>query len=150
MADNIVLKNEETNNLGRIEMAPEVLEIIIGIAAAKVDGVYSMRGSLANNISALLGRQNRGKGVKLSNTDTDLAVDVYTFLNYGVSVPKVANEIQEKVRQQVLFMTGIELAAVLCPKLSEINFSQSPKVRDGPLIRLVKSRLCGRFVSLRC
>lgn len=71
-----------------------------------------MRGSLANNISALLGRQNRGKGVKLSNTDTDLAVDVYTFLNYGVSVPKVANEIQEKVRQQVLFMTGIELAAV--------------------------------------
>ena len=112
MADNIVLKNEETNDLGRIEMAPEVLEIIIGIAAAKVDGVYSMRGSLANNISALLGRQNRGKGVKLSNTDTDLAVDVYTFLNYGVSVPKVANEIQEKVRQQVLFMTGIELAAV--------------------------------------
>ena len=103
MADNIVLKNEETNDLGRIEMAPEVLEIIIGIAAAKVDGVYSMRGSLANNISALLGRQNRGK---------DLAVDVYTFLNYGVSVPKVANEIQEKVRQQVLFMTGIELAAV--------------------------------------
>ena len=37
MADNIVLKNEETNDLGRIEMAPEVLEIIIGIAAAKVD-----------------------------------------------------------------------------------------------------------------
>ena len=33
-------------------------------------------------------------------------------MNYGVSVPKVAAQIQEKVRQQVLFMTGIEILGV--------------------------------------
>ena len=74
-----------------------------------------MRGSLANSLTELIGRKNRGRGrgVKGREARQDgLLVDVYVFLNYGVSVPKVACEIQDKVRQQVLFMTGLEIAGV--------------------------------------
>ncbi|KRN88667.1 Asp23/Gls24 family envelope stress response protein [Ligilactobacillus ceti] len=109
--NNIVLTSQEPS-LGEVRIAPEVIEIIIGIAASKVDGVYSMRGSLANSLSELFGRHSRGKGVKLEKDDSQLSVDVYAFLDYGVAVPKVAVSIQEKVRQQVLFMTGLELAEV--------------------------------------
>ncbi|EAC3855199.1 Asp23/Gls24 family envelope stress response protein, partial [Listeria monocytogenes] len=42
--------------LGEIVIAPEVIEIIIGIAASKVEGVYGMRGTLANSVTELLGR----------------------------------------------------------------------------------------------
>ncbi|MDO5741995.1 MAG: Asp23/Gls24 family envelope stress response protein, partial [Vagococcus sp.] len=34
------------------------------------------------------------------------------YLNYGVSVPKVALSMQEKVKEQVLFMTDLELKEV--------------------------------------
>ena len=33
-------------------------------------------------------------------------------MNYGVSVPKVALEMQDRVKQQVLFMTDIDLVEV--------------------------------------
>ena len=71
-----------------------------------------MHGSIANSFSKLFGRQDRKQGVKLGAAQNELKVDVNVFLNYGVSVPKVASEIQDKVSQQVLFMTGLQLASV--------------------------------------
>ena len=38
------------DSLGEIVIAPEVIEVIIGIAASKVEGVYGMRGTFANNV----------------------------------------------------------------------------------------------------
>ena len=110
--DNYIVLASDEPSLGTVQIAPEVIEVIIGIAARKVDGVYSMRGTLANNFSELFGRQSRGKGVKLNQDDQGLKVDVYAYLNYGVSVPKVAEAIQEKVKQQVMFMTDLTLNQV--------------------------------------
>ena len=36
---------------GRVVIAPEVIEVIIGIAASKVEGVYGMRGTFASNVA---------------------------------------------------------------------------------------------------
>ncbi|MCP9327739.1 Asp23/Gls24 family envelope stress response protein [Liquorilactobacillus satsumensis] len=110
--NNNILIETEKPRLGQIEIAPEVIEIIIGIATSQVKGVYSMRGSLASSLNELFGRKSRGKGVRLEQEDQALKVEVYVFLNYGVSVPKVALEIQEKVKQQLFFMTGLKLTGV--------------------------------------
>ena len=40
MADEKNLVLETNHELGEIVIAPEVIEVIIGIAASKVDGVY--------------------------------------------------------------------------------------------------------------
>lgn len=112
MADekNFVLNaNQE---LGEIVIAPEVIEVIIGIAASKVDGVYGMRGTFANNVRELLGRSAHGKGVYLTIDESGIKVDLYCYIKYGVSVPKAAMAIQERVKQQVLFMTDVALAEV--------------------------------------
>lgn len=97
---------------GDVVIAPEVLETIIGIAAAKIDGVHGMRGNLASNVTKLLGKQAHRNGVSLNILDEGISVDLYCYLNYGVSVPKVALEMQEKVKQQVLNMTDLELLDV--------------------------------------
>ncbi|MGX7350776.1 hypothetical protein RU97_GL000511 [Enterococcus canis] len=107
---NLVIENKD--NLGEIVIAPEVIEIIIGIAASKVEGVYGMRGTFASNVTELLGRASHGKGVYLKIEEDGLKIDIYCYLNYGVSVPKVALEMQERVKQQVLFMTDLDLAEV--------------------------------------
>ncbi|QIL45595.1 Asp23/Gls24 family envelope stress response protein [Vagococcus coleopterorum] len=107
-----VIGNEQDNKNGSVIIAPEVIEVIIGIAAAKVDGVYGMRGGIASNVNELFGRAAHGKGVTLSQDENGVAVELFCYLNYGVTVPKVALEMQEKVKEQVLFMTDIELAEV--------------------------------------
>ncbi|HIW72152.1 MAG TPA: Asp23/Gls24 family envelope stress response protein [Candidatus Levilactobacillus faecigallinarum] len=108
---NIILESKEPA-LGKIEVAPQVLEIIVGIAASQTDGVARMRGSLANSVNELFGRKEHGKGVKLMFDGDELAVDVYVYLNYGVAVPKVALAIQDSVKQQLLFMTDLDLREV--------------------------------------
>lgn len=108
----LILENIEENAGGEIVIAPEVLEVIIGIAAAKVDGVYTMRGDLASNVNELLGKKAHRKGVSLNIIEEGIEVDLYCYLDYGISVPKVAMQMQEKVKQQVLYMTDIELVTV--------------------------------------
>lgn len=103
---NIVL-NSDDQSLGTIQMSPQVLEIIAGIAANEVDGVAKMHGSLASGVSELFGRQLDRRGVKLSNNGDQLSIDVDVYVQYGVSVPKIAAEIQNKVKQQITVMTGL-------------------------------------------
>ncbi len=44
MNENHVLEMEEhPNSLGKVEIAPEVIEVIAGIAASEVEGVSAMR-----------------------------------------------------------------------------------------------------------
>ena len=108
---NIILTADEPT-LGQIELAPQVLEIIAGIAATDVDGVASMRGSFANSVNELFGRKGHGKGVKLVLNDDELDVDIYVYLDYGSAVPKVAMAIQENVKERLLFMTDLKVRQV--------------------------------------
>ncbi len=109
---NIVLKSDDPE-LGKIEITPRVLEIIAGVAATEVDGVNRMRGSFSSSVNQWFGRKTEhSKGVKLNYNGDNLIVDIYVYLNYGVSVPKVALEIQDQVEQQLLFMTQIKVSEV--------------------------------------
>ncbi|WP_054669807.1 Asp23/Gls24 family envelope stress response protein [Lentilactobacillus senioris] len=111
---NIILQSDNPN-LGEIQITPEVLEIIAGIAAVEVDGVNRMQSnSLSKSVNELFGRRkehSRG-GVKISYDGDQLTVDISVFLNYGVSVPKVALEIQDQVKEQLLFMTNLKAQQV--------------------------------------
>ncbi|HCM89324.1 MULTISPECIES: Asp23/Gls24 family envelope stress response protein [Vagococcus] len=114
MAENkdLVLSSNNQEIGGEIVVAPEVLEVIVGIAASKVEGVYAMRGNLASNVTELFGKSVHDKGVSLKNEEGNIRIDLFCYLNYGVSVPKVAIDMQEKVKQQVLYMTDLELSEV--------------------------------------
>ncbi|MGX7244096.1 Asp23/Gls24 family envelope stress response protein [Enterococcus quebecensis] len=133
---NLVINTKDS--LGEIVIAPEVIEVIIGIAASKVDGVYGMRGTFANNVTEFLGRAAHGKGIYLRAEEEGLKVDIYCYLNYGISVPKVALEMQDRVKQQVLFMTDIDLVevnvhvvAVVPEKLPEPDFDELFPEEEG-------------------
>lgn len=100
------------DNDGKIILSPQTLEFIAGIAASEVDGVSKMHGSLANNVSELLGRSDHRRGVKVDKQPDDLIIDVDVYLEFGVSVPQVAAEIQTNVAQQVKLMTDLTVSQV--------------------------------------
>lgn len=103
----ILLSNNENGDETRVDLG--VLEVILGIAAKKVDGVNEMRGSLKSSIDKIFGRSNQGKGVSLTNRNGNLIADVYAYFDYGVNVPKVALELQKQLGLQLEQMTNLKL-----------------------------------------
>lgn len=104
--------SDKNNPLGEIKVSAEVLEVIVGIATLEVDGVYGMRANLSSDIRTMLGRNEHSKGVSLNADEYGATVDVHCYFNYGVNVPKVAVNIQENVKDQVYYMTDVELDEV--------------------------------------
>ncbi|SDH51157.1 Uncharacterized conserved protein YloU, alkaline shock protein (Asp23) family [Alteribacillus persepolensis] len=104
--------NEGKNELGKIEIAPEVIEVIAGLAASEVEGVHSLRGNFAAGVVERLGRKNHGKGVKVELGEQGVSVDLSVTLQYGVSVPEVAKDIQTNIEQALQTMTSIAIEAI--------------------------------------
>ena len=98
--------------LGRVQLAPEVLEVIIGIATTEVEGVANTTGNFATGVAEKFGKVNHGKGVKTEWTEDGLVVDVYCVVEYGYSIPTVATEIQKQIRHALFHMTSIETKEV--------------------------------------
>lgn len=96
--------------LGDIVIAPHVLEVITGIAAAKVDGVYSLRNK---HMSDRLAKTSLGRGVYLQTDEAgQVTADIYVYLEYGVSVPNVAVAIQKAVKTAVSNYADVDVTHV--------------------------------------
>ena len=93
--------------MGTIQIAPEVIEIIAGLATMEVEGVAGMSGGLAGGIAELLGRKNLSKGVKVEVGHREAAVDVSIIVEYGRRIPELASEIQRNVKRSIETMTGL-------------------------------------------
>ena len=94
--------------LGKVEIAPEVIEVIAGLAASEVEGIAQMRGNFASGVVEKLGKKSHGKGVKVELSEDGIKIDVYCLVKFGISIPKVAQEAQDNIRQTLLNMTALD------------------------------------------
>jgi uncharacterized alkaline shock family protein YloU len=99
-------------DLGSIQIAPEVIEIIAGLATVEVSGVAGMSGGFAGGIAELLGRKNLSKGVKVEVGQKEAAIDVNIIIEYGNRIPEVASSIQQNVKSAIESMTGLHVVEV--------------------------------------
>ncbi|WP_441351482.1 Asp23/Gls24 family envelope stress response protein [Tuberibacillus sp. Marseille-P3662] len=104
--------DDNENDLGKVEISPEVIEVIAGIAATEIEGVAAMHGGFATGVAERLGRKNHGKGVKVDLTDSGILIDVQLHMEYGVSVPRVAQQVQENIEQTLRTMTALEVQGI--------------------------------------
>ncbi|SHJ65524.1 Asp23/Gls24 family envelope stress response protein [Tepidibacter formicigenes] len=102
----------ENKNYGQIKISEDVIATISGIAAAEIEGVASMSGSITGNITEILGKKNLSKGVKVVVNEEDVFIDLFLLIEYGVVIPDVAWKIQENVKNTVETMTGLKVVEV--------------------------------------
>ena len=108
LVENIL--NEEEDN---INIAEEVITTIAGIAVSDISGVAEMAGGIAGGITEVLsGKKNLSKGIKAETDGNNVKIDVNIIVNYGVRIPDVAFDIQNKVKQSVETMTGLKVNEV--------------------------------------
>ncbi len=108
LVENIL--NEEEEN---INISEEVITTISGIAVSEISGVAEMAGGITGGITEVLsGKKNLSKGIKADIAGNNVKIDVNIIVNYGVRIPDVAFDIQNKVKQTVENMTGLKVNEV--------------------------------------
>ncbi len=115
-------KNEKVKDLvesevalenSNIKIADDVIAVIAGVAVAEVPGVASMSGGFAGGISEVLsGKKNLSKGIKVESGEKETKIDVNIIVEFGVRIPDVAFEIQNRVKKSVENMTGLKVVEV--------------------------------------
>ena len=99
-------------SLGEVKIADEVVAIIAALAATEVDGVASMAGNITNEVIGKLGIKNLSKGVKVDVLEGVVTVSLALNLKYDYNIMEVTAKVQEKVKNAVENMTGLEVADV--------------------------------------
>ena len=104
------IQNEAS--LGEVKIADEVVAIIAALAATEVEGVASMDGNITNEVIGKLGIKNLSKGVKVDVLEGVVTVSLALNIKYNYSIVDVTGKVQEKVKNAVENMTGLEVADV--------------------------------------
>ena len=99
-------------SLGEVKIADEVVAIIAALAATEVEGVASMSGNITNEVIGRLGIKNLSKGVKVDVLEGVVTVSLALNLKYNYNIMDVTRKVQDRVKNAVENMTGLEVADV--------------------------------------
>ena len=97
---------------GKTIISDSVVAKIASIATREIEGVHSLsaRGmseTLMGLAKKVAGTDNRGQGVNVEVGTKEAAVDLNIVVNYGVSIPQIADAVRENIIETVKLMTGL-------------------------------------------
>ena len=102
------------NELGYIEIMPDVISGIAGYAASSCFGVKGMTSrSVADGVASLLRRENMNRGVKITEAvDGGINIDLHIAVDHGINISTVCRSIISEVRYHVEQLTGIDVKSI--------------------------------------
>lgn len=99
--------------LGVLKISDEVIAVCTMNAVTKTKGVAGLSGGFSENFSRnIFGKEPLYKGIKISQGDEGMTIDINVIVEYGVKIPEVAWDIQENVKKEVEHMTDSMVKAV--------------------------------------
>ena len=103
---------EEVVSMGGVKISDDVIATIASLAASEIEGVSKMSGSMAANLTEILGKKNFSKGVKVQLEEDTVEIDVYLSVVYGSIIQEVAEKVQENVKKAIESMTEFKVMTV--------------------------------------
>lgn len=104
--DGIPMMNEAQGSLGEIKINHSVVTNIARIAATEIDGVYSAGSNFVDGITELFSKKDSDRGIRVTEDEAgEYLIEIRVILRFGLSLGKVAVQIQENVRDKVSRMT---------------------------------------------
>lgn len=97
--------------LGTINISPNTIAMIAGIASMRCFGVVGMASrNLQDGISELLtGRDNLTKGIEVIIDEDQVRVDLHIIVEYGIRIQEVARNVIENVKYAIKNQLGLEI-----------------------------------------
>jgi uncharacterized alkaline shock family protein YloU len=101
---------------GTTTIADAVVSKVAGIAAREVRGVHSMGGGASRALGGMTQRigfgDERTQGVSVEVGEREAAIDLTIVVEYGESIPQVANQVRENVVRRIEGITGLSVTEV--------------------------------------
>ena len=102
---------------GKTTIADGVVAKIAGIGAREVPGVHELVAqgagtSIAGLTQRVTGGDTRAQGVTVEVGEREAAVDLTLTVEYGVSIPQVADAVRRNVMARIEAMTGLRVKEV--------------------------------------
>ncbi|WP_119728922.1 Asp23/Gls24 family envelope stress response protein [Thermomonospora amylolytica] len=110
-------KGELVTSSGRTTIVGGVVSKVAGMAAREIGGVYAMGSGVGRTLGSVRERlpgmtRNVAQGVAVEVGERQAAVDIDLVVDYGVSIPDLANAVRENVIRSVEHMCGLEVVEV--------------------------------------
>lgn len=101
---------------GQTTIADPVVTKVAGIAAREVGGVHQLGGGVARALGAVTHRLPVGdtvsQGVSVEVGEREAAVDLTVVVEYGESIPRVAQDIRANVIRRIEGICGLTVTEV--------------------------------------
>ena len=93
-----------------------VVTKVAGVAAREVRGVHDLGGGVSRALGSVTHRvgvgDERSQGVSVEVGERETAVDLTVVVEYGESIPRVAQAVRENVTKRVEGITGLSVTEV--------------------------------------
>lgn len=99
----------EHRDAGNIKISDEAIASIAAIASKEIDGVVDLDGGSAAAFAEAIGIVNSTKGIKVELLNENVSLDINIIVDFGKEVSDVAAEVQDKVREAIETMTGLNV-----------------------------------------
>ena len=107
---------ELSSQKGQTSIADAVVTKVAGLAAREVPGVHDLGGGTARAVGSVTQRvglgDQRTQGVSVEVGQREAAVDLTLVIEYGESIPQVAEAVREQVIKRVEGITGLSVTEV--------------------------------------
>jgi uncharacterized alkaline shock family protein YloU len=104
------------SELGQTTIGEGVVTRVAGLAAREVPGVHALGGGAARAIGSVTQRVGLGdprtQGVSVESGEREAAVDLTLVIDYGESIPRVADAVRSQIIKRVEFITGLAVTEV--------------------------------------
>jgi uncharacterized alkaline shock family protein YloU len=108
--------HELSTQKGQTSIADAVVTKVAGLAAREVPGVHDLGGGAARAVGSVSQRvglgDQRSQGVAVEVGQREAAVDLTLVIDYGESIPQVAEAVREQVTKRVEGITGLSVTEV--------------------------------------
>ena len=98
---------DRSTDLGVVRISNDAISTIASVAAMEVKGVCRMGGGIPKAVIDTLLNRFSSRGVKIQMKDGEAKLTVAIVVEYGVDIPRVADEVQENVKRAVEKMAGL-------------------------------------------
>ena len=107
-----IMSVEEVVGMGGVKISDDVIATIASLAASEIEGVSKMTGSMAANLTEILGKKKFSKGLKVQLEEDTVEIDVFLSIVYGSIIQEVAEKVQENVKKAIESMTEFKVMTV--------------------------------------
>ena len=107
------MKGKISNQLGEIQIGPEVIALYAGTTAVECFGIVGMAAvSMKDGLVKLLKKESLTHGINVQIKDNRISVDFHVIVSYGVSISAVCDNLIESVKYKLEEFIGMEVEKI--------------------------------------